>query len=83
MGFLDKVKDTASKGAEKAKQGVQAGQDKLEDAKLKKKIDSAKTEIGGLVYAQRTGSGGPTTDSDIDRLIEEIKTAEAELAATD
>ena len=82
MGFLDKVKDTASKGAEKAKEGVKAGQDKLEDAKLKKKIESAKTDIGGLVYEQRTGSGGPATDAEIDRLVGEIKSAEEELAAS-
>ena len=83
MGFLDKVKDTAGKGAEKAKQGVKAGQDKLEESKIKKKIESAKTEIGGLVYEQRTGGGGPATDAEIDRLVDEIKSAEKELAASE
>jgi hypothetical protein len=80
MGFLDKVKDTASKGAEKAKQGVKAGQDKLEDTKLKKKIESCKEEIGGLVYQQRTGGAGPATDAEIDRLVAEIQAVEQELA---
>ncbi len=83
MGFLDKVKDTASKGADKAKQGVKAGQEKLEDAKLKKQIEGAKTEIGGLVYEQRTGSAGTDADTEIDRLIGEIKSAEEELAASE
>jgi hypothetical protein len=83
MGFLDKVKDTATKGADKAKQGVKAGQEKLEDAKLKKKIEGAKTEIGGLVYEQRSGSAGPATEAEIDRLVGEIKAAEEELAASE
>jgi hypothetical protein len=83
MGFLDKVKDTATKGAEKAKQAVDTGQEKLGDAKLKKKIESYKQEIGGLVYAQRTGSAGTDTDAEIDRLVAEIQAAEEELAASE
>jgi hypothetical protein len=80
MGFLDKVKDTAKTVGDKAKQGVEVGQEKLEDAKLKKKISTSKEEIGGLVYQQRTGTGGPATDAEIDRLVGEIKSAEEELA---
>jgi hypothetical protein len=83
MGFLDKVKDTATKGAGKAKQAVEVGQEKVGDAKLKKKIDSCKQEIGGLVYAQRTGSAGADTDAEIDRLVTEIQAAEEELAASE
>ena len=38
MGLLDKVKETAQKGADLAKEGVKAGQDKIDEQKLKKKI---------------------------------------------
>ena len=42
MGLLDKVKETAQKGADLAKEGVKAGQDKLDDQKLKKKVGDLK-----------------------------------------
>jgi hypothetical protein len=83
MGFLDKVKDTAQKGAAKAKTGVKAGQEKLEDARLKRRISSHKEELGGLVYQQRTGAAPGNADVEIDRLVGEIKNAEEELAASD
>ncbi len=31
MGLLDKVKETAQKGADLAKEGVKAGQDKIDE----------------------------------------------------
>jgi hypothetical protein len=52
MGLLDKVKETAQKGADLAKDGVKAGQDKLDEQKLKKKVSDLKEELGGVVYAQ-------------------------------
>jgi predicted AAA+ superfamily ATPase len=79
VGILDKVKEGAKTVGEKAQQGVKAGQEKIEDAKLKKKIENLKEEIGGIVYQQRTGGSVPTAETDIDRLVGEIKAAEAEL----
>ncbi len=55
MGLLDKVKETAQKGADFAKDGVKAGQDKLDEQKLKKKIGELKEELGGIVYAAEGG----------------------------
>ena len=80
MGFMDKVKETAAKGTEMAKSGVKAGQDKLDEQKAKKKIGDLKEELGGVVYAQKTGTGNGTADAEIERLVSEIKDAEAELA---
>ena len=54
MGLLDKVKETAQKGADLAKEGVKAGQDKLDEQKLKKKICDLKEELGGVVYDQKS-----------------------------
>ena len=54
MGLLDKVKETAQKGADLAKEGVKAGQDKIDEQKLKKKVGDLKEELGGVVYAQKT-----------------------------
>ena len=80
MGFMDKVKETAAKGTEMAKSGVKAGQDKLDETKTKKKISDLKEELGGIVYAQKTGTGNGSADAEIERLVGEIKEAEDELA---
>jgi hypothetical protein len=81
MGFLDKVKDTANKAAEKVQQGAEVAQDKLEETKQKKKIGDLKEELGGVVYAQRTGGTASDAEAEITRLVTEIKELEAQLAA--
>jgi len=81
MGFMDKVKETAAKGSEMAKGAAKAGQDKLDEQKTKKKIGELLEELGGVVYAQRTGTGNNSDDAEIERLVGEIKGAEEALAA--
>lgn len=85
MGLMDKMKETAAKGADMAKGGAKAAQDKLEEQKVKKKIDELKEELGGVVYAQRTGAENPTADATVDaaieRIVNEIHEQEAALAA--
>jgi hypothetical protein len=81
MGFMDKVKETASKGTEMAKGAAKTGQDKLEEQKTKKKIGELKEELGGVVYAERTGAGNGSADAEIARLVGEIGEAEAALEA--
>lgn len=83
MGFLDKVKDTAGKAAEKAKQGADAAQEKLEEQKLKKHITALKEELGGLVYAHRTGTAADNAEAEITRIVGEIQAAESQLAEPD
>ena len=83
MGLLDKVKETAQKGADFAKEGVKAGQDKLDEQKLKKKVGDLKEELGGIVYAQQTGNAPENADAEITRIVAEIQAAETELAAAD
>ena len=80
MGFMDKVKETAAKGTEMAKGAAKAGQDKIDEQKTKKKIGDLKEELGGVVYAQKTGTGNGSADAEIARLVSEIKEAEDELA---
>lgn len=81
MGLLDKVKETAAKGADLAKGAAKAGQEKIEEQKTKKKIADLKEELGGVVYAQRTGSADANADAEVERLVSEIKAAEEALAA--
>jgi hypothetical protein len=81
MGFMDKVKETAAKGTEMAKGAAKAGQEKIDEQKTKKKISDLKEELGGIVYAQRTGTPAANAVSEIERIVGEIKEAEEALAS--
>ena len=85
MGLLDKVKETAQKGADLAKEGVKAGQDKIDETKLKKKVGDLKEELGGIVYAQKSGTTAEGVDAEVEiaRIVAEINAIEAELAESD
>jgi hypothetical protein len=85
MGLLDKVKETAQKGADLAKEGVKAGQDKLDETKLKKKVGDLKEELGDVVYAQRSGTTPEGVDPEVEiaRIVAEINATLAELSDAD
>jgi hypothetical protein len=80
MGFMDKVKDTAGKAAVQVQKAADAGQDKLEEQKLKKKAGDLKEQLGGIVFAQRTGSAPADAETEITRIVGEIQATEAGLA---
>ena len=82
MGLLAKVKETAQKGADLAKEGVKAGQGKIDETKLKKKVSDLKEELGGVVYAQKSGTTTEGLDPEVEiaRIVAEINAVEAELA---
>ena len=82
MGLMDKVKETAQKGADAAKGAVNAGQEKIDDLKIDKKIKELKESLGSLVYAQQSGDPVDNYDTEVTRLVGEITAAEAERAAT-
>jgi hypothetical protein len=85
MGLMDKMKETAAKTADAAKGAAKAGQDKLEEQKVKKRIGELKEDLGGIVYAQRTGAENPAADASfdasIDRIVTEITEQEQALVA--
>jgi hypothetical protein len=85
MGLLDKVKETAQKGADLAKDGVKAGQDKLDEQKLKKKVSDLKEELGGVVYAQKSGTTTAGLDAEVEiaRIVAELNAAVADLPEED
>ena len=80
MGILDKAKEAAKTVGEKAKEGVAAGQEKVDEAKTKHKISDLKEELGGIVFTQHAGTPAANADSEIARIVGEIKEAEAHLA---
>ena len=81
MGFLDKVKSTAQQVGDKAQKGVKSGQEKIEDARTKKRIEGLQQELGALAYAKHTGTADADFETEVARLVDEItkcKTADEE-----
>ena len=81
MGFMDKVKDTATKAADSAKQATAVGKEKLEDRNLQKKINDLQQEIGALVVAQRRNDAPDDAATRIDVKVAEIGELEAQMAS--
>jgi hypothetical protein len=81
MGFLDKMKDAAKKGAEQAKHATALGKEKIEDARLQKKINDLCEEIGAIVVAQKRGEAPADGDAQIDAKVAEIAELEKQMEA--
>jgi hypothetical protein len=80
MGLLDKAKEAAKTVGDKAQEGIKAGQEKVDEVKTKKRISDLKEELGGIVFEQRAGTPLASADADIDRIVGQIKEAQASLA---
>jgi len=83
MGFLDKVKDAATKAADQAKHATAVGKEKLEDARLQKKINELCQEIGELVVAQKRNEAPEDAPAQIDAKVAEIADIEKQMEAND
>ena len=81
MGFLDKVKETAGKAADQAKHATAVGKEKIEDARLNKKINELCQQIGELVVAQKRSEAPDDADAQIDAKIAEIAEIEKQIEA--
>ncbi len=71
MGLMDKVKAQATVLAQKT-------QETARDIQAKRRADVMLRNLGAAVYADRTGRGGPDAQGQIDKLINDLKTHEAE-----
>jgi hypothetical protein len=78
MGLMDKVKAQATVLAEKTQETVRDSKAKFDQAQAKRHGDVLLRNLGAAVYAERTGRGAPSSEADIDRLVADIKTHEAE-----
>jgi hypothetical protein len=81
MGFLDKAKQQATQLAQKAQEGVKTGQAKLDQAQTKKKEDALLRDLGAVFYAEKTGKATGETAAEIERLLSELRTHEAEVGS--
>jgi hypothetical protein len=81
MGFLDKAKQQATQLAQKAQEGVKTGQAKLDQVQSKKKEDALLRDLGAVCFADKTGRGTAETAGEIERLLSELRSHEAEAGA--
>ena len=79
MGLLDKAVDAAKKVADVAQEGLSEAKDKGQGLVLKRKINGYAEEIGHLVARQKGGETGLV--GEVDRLVAEMRAAEAEIRA--
>jgi hypothetical protein len=71
MGLLDKAKEKASHLAGQAK-------DKIGEVKERRKADDLLDDLGRIVFRQRSERGEPGDDAEIERIVGELRTLEAE-----
>jgi hypothetical protein len=71
MSILDKVKETAGKVTDKAKEGVEVGKEKVGDLKTKREIDSLYQEIGALTVAKQRGDAPTDVETRISTKVSE------------
>lgn len=71
MGLLDKAKEKATHLAGQAK-------DKIEDVKEKRRVDDLLDDLGRIMFRQRTERGEPGDEAEIVRLVDELRTLEAD-----
>lgn len=83
MGLLDKVKDAAGKAAEQAKHASAVGKEKLEDAKMLRRIDALYKEIGEIVVQQRRGTAPADAEALVSAKVIEIDDLERQIEEND
>src|SRR5260370_2308731 len=78
MGLMDKVRAQATQLAQKTQETARDSKVKFDQAQAKRRGEVMLRNLGAMVYADRTGRGTPDTAAEIDRLVTEISSHEAE-----
>ena len=78
MGLMDKVKGQASQLAQKTQETAQGGKAKLDQAQASRRADALLRQLGGAVYAERTGRRAADSQAKIDKLINDTSAVERE-----
>jgi hypothetical protein len=81
MGLLDKAKEAADKAKVVASKGLEEAKEKGQEITLKRKLNSLAEELGDVVFRQKEGEMG--LDGEVDRLVGEMRSTKAEIAALD
>ncbi len=81
MGIFDRAVESAKKVAATAQEGLAEAKDKGQGLVIKRKINGYAEEVGHLVFRQKSGEAG--LDAEVDRLVSEMRAADAEIKALD
>jgi hypothetical protein len=79
MGLFEKAKEQAAihlKDREKVREMAEKVKAKVEDVQTQRKANDLLQDLGRLLYAQKTGRVNPTADTEIDRLVSDLRTLE-------
>jgi hypothetical protein len=78
MGFLDRAKQQATnlKDREKVREVAEKVKGKVEDIQTKRRADALLEDLGRLAYAQHTGRVNASAETEISRLVAELRTLE-------
>lgn len=78
MGLMDKVRAQATQIAQKTQETARDSKVKFDQAQAKRRGDAMLRNLGAIVYADRTGRGSADSEAEIDRLVTELRSHEAE-----
>ncbi|MDQ1357166.1 MAG: hypothetical protein QOF20_865 [Acidimicrobiaceae bacterium] len=76
MGFFDKVKEQAEKAKVQAQDLKGKVGEKVDEVQSKRKADELLDDLGRFLYAERIGRPQPGADSEIERIVQELKALE-------
>jgi phage shock protein A len=79
MGIVDKARDAAKVAKGAAQKGIDDAKGAGQLFTLKRSLSSQTEQLGHLVYRQQEGEAG--LDSEVTRLVEEIRSTKAEIEA--
>jgi len=78
MSLMDKVRAQATQIAQKTQETARDSKVRFDQAQAKRRADAMLRNLGAVVYADRTGRGTGDSAAEIDRLVTEISSHEAE-----
>lgn len=78
MGLMDRVKAQATQLAQKTQEAAAEGKARIDQAQANRRGDALLRNLGAVVYADRTGRGGPDSQAKVDQLIADISAHERE-----
>jgi hypothetical protein len=79
MGLVDTAKCTVKDAADAAQRAVGKARGKAREIGIRRRMGSLADELGYVVVRQRDGE--PGLDAEVERLVSEIRAAQAEIAA--
>jgi hypothetical protein len=79
MGLVDKAKGAAKVAADAAQKGLDDAKDAGQVFALKRSATNLTEQLGNVVFRQHEGEAG--LESEVTRLVEEIRAVKAEIAS--